>query len=193
MKSRSAALVLFLLFVALANRALAHPLHGEASSFTAGLSHPFAGWDHLLAMLAIGLWAAQLGGRATWCVPAAFVSVMTLASTAGQYFGVVPAVDQGAAATVVALGLLVGTAQRLPVAAGAAIAATFAIFHGYAHGAELAPGQNLLGYGTGFVLTSAGLHLAGIGLGRGAAKFSANLTRLLGWSVTVVGVVAIAT
>jgi urease accessory protein len=82
---------------------------------------------------------------------------------------------------------------RLPVVAGAALAAGFAVFHGYAHGAESAAGQDFLTYGIGFVLTSAGLHLAGIGLGRGATRVSANFTRVLGWGVTAAGLVALAT
>ena len=193
MKIRSAFPVLLLFFFAAVTTAFGHPGHVSSAGFTAGLTHPLGGWDHLLALLAIGVWAAQLGGRATWGVPAVFVSVMALAAVAGQYFGAVPAFDQGAAATVVVLGLLIGAAVRLPVVAGAALAAAFAIFHGYAHGAELGAGQDFLTYGIGFVLTSAGLHLAGIGLGRGTARLSANATRLLGWGVTAAGLVAIAT
>lgn len=193
MKLRSSRLVLVLFFLAAVSTAFAHPEHASFSGFAAGLSHPLGGWDHLLALLAIGVWAAQLGGRATWGVPAVFVSVMALAAVAGRHFGAVSAFDQGAAATVVALGLLIGAAVRLPLAAGATLAAAFAAFHGYAHGAELGAGQDFLTYGTGFVLTTAGLHLAGIGLGRGTARLSENCTRLLGWGVTAAGVVALAT
>jgi len=193
MKLRSASPVLVLLFLAATSTALAHPQSDATTSFAAGLAHPLGGWDHLLAMLAIGVWAAQLGGRATWCVPGIFVGVMALAAVAGQHFGAGPAFDQGAAATLVALGLLIGAAIRLPVGAGMALAAAFAVFHGYAHGAELAPGQAFLTYGTGFVLTSAGLHLAGIGLGRGSARLSANGPRLLGWGVSAAGLMVLAT
>jgi urease accessory protein len=193
MKLRSASPALGLFFLAAVSTAFAHPGQASASGFAAGLSHPFGGWDHLLAMLAIGLWAAQLGGRATWCVPGAFVGVMTLAAVAGRHFGAGPAFDAGTAATVVALGLLIGAAVRLPVVAGAALAAVFAVFHGYTHGAESAAGQDFLTYGTGFVLTSAGLHLAGIGLGRAATQLSANGPRLIGWGVTAAGLVALAT
>src|SRR6478736_4920508 len=153
MKLRSASPVLVLFFLAAVSTAFGHPDHGVTAGFTAGLSHPLGGWDHLLALLAIGIWAAQLGGRATWCVPGAFVGVMALAAVAGRHFGAGPAFDQGAAASVVALGLLIALAVRLPVVAGAALAAGFAVFHGYAHGAESTAGQDFLPYGVGFVLT----------------------------------------
>ena len=193
MKLRSASPVLVLVFLAAVSTAFAHPGHGFSSGFGAGLTHPLGGWDHLLALLAIGIWATQLGGRATWWVPGIFVGVMALAAVAGRHFGAWAVFDQGAAASVVALGLLIGAAVRLPLVAGAALAAAFAVFHGYTHGAESAAGQDFLTYGIGFVLTSAGLHLAGIGLGRGAAHLSANSTRLLGWGVTAAGLVALAT
>jgi urease accessory protein len=193
MKLRSSPIIAVVLFLAAVSTAFAHPQHGAAFDFAAGLSHPLGGWDHLLAMLAIGVWAAQLGGRATWSVPAAFLGIMILTAGVGQHFGAIPAFDQGAAASVVALGLLIAAAVRLPTTAGMALAATFAVFHGYAHGAELAPGQDFLAYGAGFVLTSAALHLAGIGLGRSAASVSANCARLLGWGVTAAGILAFAT
>ena len=192
MKTRPLSPAWLLLFAAAATTASAHPLHGSAASFTTGLAHPLGGWDHLLAMLAIGLWSAQLGRRAVWCVPATFVFILALAAGAGHLIGAIPALDQGAAASVLALGLLVGTATRVPVASGMALAALFAVFHGFAHGAELPAGGSFPAYGAGFILTSVALHLAGLGLGLGAARLSTNYTRALGWGVAAAGVVAMA-
>ncbi len=144
-------------------------------------------------MLAIGpSGRCNWAGRAVWGVPATFVGVMALAAVVGHQVGAVPALDQGAAATVLALGLLVGTAARLPVAAGMTLAAFFALFHGFAHGAESPSDQGFLAYGAGFVLATAALHAAGIGLGLGAARLSANSPRLLGWGIAAAGVVVLA-
>lgn len=193
MKSRSPLLLPGLVFLLAAVSASAHPLHGSAAGFTSGLSHPLTGWDHLLAMLAIGVWAAQLGGRARWGVPAAFVIILGLAAVAARGMGPVPLLEQGVAATVLALGLLIGTATRLPVAAGMALAAGFALFHGYAHGTELPVGGNFPAYGAGFMLTSAALPLAGLGLGLAATRFPAPWSRTIGWGVAAAGALALAT
>lgn len=100
-------------------------------------SHPFTGWDHLLAMTAVGLWAAMLGGRARWLVPSAFVGLMVMG--AGMAIGgwVIPGMEQGIAASLCILGLLIAFAVRLPVVEGMGVAGIFAVFHGMAHGAEM--------------------------------------------------------
>lgn len=192
MKSRTAFLASLLAALAAATVAHAHFGQIESNSCASGLAHPLSGWDHLLAMVAIGFWAAQLGGPAHWRVPTVFVGMMSVAAIAGASFGPLPLVDQGAAATVLALGLLIGTAARLPAAAGLLLAAFFALFHGYAHGAEMPATAGGLAYGAGFVLTTALLHAAGLGLGAGVAKLSAKSNQLIGWAVAAAGVAVMA-
>lgn len=143
--------------------ALAHTGHNQ-SQFTGGLSHPVGGADHLLAMVALGLLAAQIGGRAFWALPCTFVGTMIAGGAAGwaglPFSGVEPMI----LASVVILGALVAMAVRLPLAVMLPGVAIFGFAHGWAHGAE-GPAQGLLAYATGFALTTMALHLAGIGLG----------------------------
>ncbi len=149
-----------------ASAASAHTGHHAVAGFVSGLSHPLSGLDHLLAMVAIGLWAAQQGGRALWAVPAAFVGTMVLGGTLALGGLVLPHVETGIAASVLVLGLLVATRQRWNVAAGMAIAAGFALFHGYAHGQEMPQATSPALYALGFVLATAFLHGVGIAAGR---------------------------
>jgi urease accessory protein len=145
--------------------AQAHPLH-ESGGWNAGFAHPFLGWDHALAMIAVGLWAAQLGGRALWALPATFVSIMAGGALLALSGVALPHVESGIAASVLALGLLVAFAARLPVGVGAALVAGFALFHGHSHGTELPATVSGWTFGTGFVAATALLHVAGIGIGR---------------------------
>lgn len=148
--------------------------HDQASSFglVNGLTHPLTGMDHFLAMVAVGIWAAQLGGRAVWAVPATFVAVMTGGALMGFEGLPIPAVELGIAGSVVVLGALVGFGARLPVAAGMAIVSAFALFHGHAHGSELPAATSAIGYSLGFVLATSALHVAGIALGLATGRFA---------------------
>jgi urease accessory protein len=148
----------------------AHPGHSSAGGYSAGALHPLLGLDHLLAMLAVGLWAAQLGGRAVWLVPATFVSVMSLGGALGMGGLALPLVEQGVLVSVLVLGVLIVASARLPLAIGVPIVAVFALFHGFAHGAEMPARVSALAYGAGFAATTAGLHAAGLALGWLAAK-----------------------
>lgn len=150
--------------------AAAHLNPAEHGSFAAGFSHPFFGADHILAMVAVGLWAALLGGRALWAVPAAFVGAM-LAGFAAALSGMpLPFVEPAILASVVAVGLLAMAAVRAAVPLAAAAVGAFAIFHGHAHGGEL--GEAGAGsFAVGFALATALLHAAGVGLGLGFARF----------------------
>jgi urease accessory protein len=162
-------------------------LHMEG--FGGGLLHPFSGLDHLLAMTAIGFWAATLGGRALWIVPAAFVGVMTIGAVFGVQGVPLPAVEQGIAFSVVALGLLIGFEVKIPVAAAALVVGLFAIFHGHAHGAEMPAMASPLGYGVGFVLATATLHAVGVGFGALRARLGgAFVSRLAGAALAMTGV-----
>jgi urease accessory protein len=165
-------LVLTLLILAFgSSAAFAHVGHGATGSFTAGLGHPLGGLDHVAVMIAVGLWAALKGGRALWAWPAAFVSVMLIGGALGMAGVAVPLVEPGILASVVALGLLVALAIDLPVWLGAVVIGTFALFHGHAHGSEVAVTVSGVEYMAGFALATAALHLTGIG-------FALTMTRL---------------
>jgi urease accessory protein len=142
----------------------AHPGH-DAAGFAQGFAHPLLGLDHILAMLAVGLWAVQLGGRALWIVPASFVGAMVLGGALGSSGFALPFVEQSILASVLILGVLIAAAARLPLAASAVIVGAFSIFHGFAHGAEMPGAGSAVTYGLGFVAATALLHAAGIAAG----------------------------
>jgi urease accessory protein len=178
------------IFAAAAAPAFAHLNPDEHGSLMAGFSHPLFGIDHILVMLAVGLWAAQLGrdGKrsALWIVPAAFVSTMAVGFALALSGVALPFVEPGILASVIALGLLVAMAVRLPTAVCAAIVAVFALFHGHAHGGELGS-AGALQFGVGFVAATAMLHLAGIVAGLGISRFSPHLARILGGITALLG------
>ena len=160
------------IFIALTGSALAHTGHGGAGGFAHGLIHPVGGLDHLLAMVAVGLHAALLGGRALWLVPATFVTVMALGGAVGAAGYPLPYVEIGIALSVVVMGLAVALRVGLPTLAAMALVGLFAIFHGHAHGAEMSADASGYAYAAGFMLTTALLHGAGIALGLLAGQFS---------------------
>lgn len=185
-KSTTASAVLFSALTFIPTLAHAHPGHG--SGFAAGVAHPLTGLDHILAMAAVGLWAAQLGGRARWAVPAAFVGVMMLGSALGMAGVTMPMVDSAILCSVVMLGLLITTAARLPLAASLALVGLFAAFHGLAHGAEIPATASGLAYTGGFALSTAALHGAGFALGAGLQRFAeAGWVRVAGAAVAIGG------
>jgi urease accessory protein len=141
--------------------AFAHPGHELQPGIAAGVMHPFSGLDHLAAMLAVGMWAAQLGGRMRWAVPASFVSLMLAGALLGLSGLQIGAVEQGIAASVCVLGLLLAGAVRLPAMACVLLAGLFAVFHGYAHAAE-APVSGVGRYMVGFAFSTAVLHVVGL-------------------------------
>jgi urease accessory protein len=183
------ALPLLLIFL-LPSLAQAHPgPPGHTHGFANGLLHPLTGLDHICAMVAVGLWAVQRGGRALWLVPTTFVSIMIFGGILGMGHAGIPYIEQGIAASVLVLGLLIAGAVRLPLTASAAIVGLFALFHGYAHGAEMPATASGLAYGIGFVIATASLHLCGIGLGLLAKRYaSANLIRYAGGAIAACGV-----
>jgi urease accessory protein len=144
--------------------ASAHPGH-EGASLVHGLMHPLGGVDHIIAMVAVGLLAARLGGRALWLVPASFVVAMAAAGLAGMAGLVLPYAETGIAISVVVLGAIAVFGLAMPVAAAMGLVAFFAVFHGYAHGIEMPETASGLAYGAGFVTATALLHAVGIGLG----------------------------
>ena len=155
---------------ALSSSVQAHTFGLPHMDFTSGLSHPLSGLDHILAMLAVGLWAVQLGARARWLVPLSFVLTMALGGAFGLFGVALPYVELGIASSVLILGLLVASAWQAPLALSMALVAVFAIFHGHAHGAEMAAEASALWYSLGFMLATAVLHASGIGIALAAKQ-----------------------
>jgi urease accessory protein len=145
--------------------ALAHSESDTVGGFVAGFSHPLYGPDHLLAMVAVGLWGAFLGRPLIYILPVVFPSVMAGGAVLGMAAFELPPIELGIALSVLLLGLLIAGAKMLPVWAATTIVAFFAIFHGFAHGQELPEAADAVGYSAGFVLSTGLLHLLGIGLG----------------------------
>jgi len=163
--------------------ALAHPGHG---GFGAGLVHPLTGWDHLLAMLAIGMLAVKIGGRAVWLLPLSFVSALAVGGILGVAEATVGPVETVVAASLVVLGGLLAARMTLPLVVAMGIAVFFGLFHGFAHGLEAGatPGVFLLG----MTLASAVLHGVGIALMRyGQAVWAGRLIRLAGVGIALAG------
>jgi urease accessory protein len=143
----------------------AHVGGEEAAGLFAGLRHPVSGLDHVLAMIAVGLWGAQLGPPALWQLPVAFPMVMALGGVLGLLGVPLPGVEVGIAASAILLGLAVMSALRPPLAVAAVVVGLFGVFHGHAHGTELPPGQSAFLYSLGFVVATGCLHGLGIAAG----------------------------
>jgi len=167
----------------------AHTGVGDTNGFAHGFEHPLLGLDHLLAMIAVGLWAAQIGGRALWAVPLTFVSVMALGGTLGIAGVPVPFVEQGIATSVLLLGLLIALSVRMPLSFSIPLVALFAVCHGHAHGAEMPVNASGFAYAIGFMIATAFLHCLGIGIGIFAQRRTpAAVLRLAGAAIAVAGV-----
>ena len=174
-----------------ATAASAHTGHGTHSLF-AGLAHPF-GLDHLLAMLAVGLWSARvLPAAQRWQGPLCFLSAMSLGALLGAVGVSLPGTELAIAASVVVMGAMLLAGERLPQRSGLGLIAAAAALHGLAHGAELPAGGLFAGYATGFVATTALLHAAGLGLGRAMADLQVRVWQALGGAVGLTGLVLLA-
>ena len=178
-----------------AEPAFAHLPPGEYGSFAAGFSHPLFGLDHILAMVAVGLWASMLGGKALWAVPATFVSVMVLGFGMALFHLPLPLVEPMILASTIVLGLVVAMAVKLDIRICAALVGVFAVFHGHAHGGELGE-AGMVQFGIGFALATALLHGIGVGLGlligwagKRAASSADLISRALGALTALAGVV----
>ena len=184
-------------FVLAPTLAFAHPgLPGHTHDLASGFMHPFSGLDHILAMVAVGLFAAQLGGRALWAVPASFVAMMAAAGVAGMSGVALPLTETGIALSVIVLGGAVALRLALPVAAATVLVGFFAMFHGYAHGLETPETASGLLYGLGFVAATAALHALGIGLGLALGRFEGafgrGLISMAGSAAALIGMVMLA-
>lgn len=154
-----------LLLIFSCQSALAHSGEGITGGFLSGFAHPILGWDHVVAMVAVGLWGAYLGLPALWVLPIVFPLVMAFGAALGIFGVPIPAIETGIASSAIVLGVLILLAVRLPLWLAMIIVGVFAIFHGYAHGTELPSAANPLSYGVGFVIATGLLHLIGIGFG----------------------------
>lgn len=167
-RSVRAPVIAFAMVVAallLPSNASAHIVKGEAIGFVSGFEHPICGLDHIIAMVAVGLWGAQLGAPAIWLLPVTFPLVMAFGGFLGLVGVALPGSEIAIALSGVCLGCAVLMEMRPPIWGGAALVGTFGLVHGYAHGAELPPGQNALLYSIGFVLATGLLHATGITIG----------------------------
>jgi urease accessory protein len=165
----------------------AHVEQGQAAGFLTGLRHPWSGLDHVLAMIAVGLWGAQLGSPALWLLPVTFPMMMSLGAVMGLIGMGLPGVEVGIALSALLLGGMVMGEARPKLAVAVLLVGFFAVFHGHAHGTELPPGQSGLLYSMGFVIATGCLHAMGIGIGlvhrwpagrlalRGAGAFIAGM------------------
>lgn len=151
--------------LALRASALAHTRGGEGVGFAAGLAHPVSGLDHVLAMIAVGLWGAQLGPPAVWLLPVTFPMVMAFGGALGLVGVKIPGIEIGIALSAIGLGAAVLFEARPKLGIAAALVGFFAIFHGHAHGTELPPGGNAILYSIGFVIATGLLHATGIAIG----------------------------
>lgn len=184
---------------ALPQAASAHTFGAHDAGFAHGFLHPVGGWDHLLAMVAVGLWAAQRGGRALWALPLAFVGAMVAGGAMGMTGMDLPAVETGILLSVLVFGAAIAFAVAMPLPAAAALVALFGVFHGHAHGAEMPAAAEPMLYAMGFVLATALLHAGGIaaassllrlvrgGLGSLALRGSGAAVGLGGLALAVLG------
>jgi urease accessory protein len=155
-----------LLLIVFTSPALAHSGDGGAGGFLAGLAHRLFGPDHVVAMVAVGLWGVFLGQPAIWLLPIVFPLVMAAGGVLGILGVPLPAAENGIAASAIILGLMVALAARPPLWVAAVLVGAFAIFHGYAHGRELPDGANAVAFSAGFVVATGLLHLTGIAFGQ---------------------------
>lgn len=176
--------------------ASAHVGVGVTNGFVHGFSHPLSGIDHILTMVAVGLFAAHLGGRALWLVPLTFVSVMALAGIIGMAGSPLPFVEIGIGMSVVVLGLAIAFQLNPPIMTAMALVGFFAIFHGHAHGTEMPESASGLEYGIGFICATALLHAIGIGpglaIGYAGQTYSRRIVQLGGGAMALAGVAILA-
>jgi urease accessory protein len=182
-------MILSLAALVFAPAAYAHVGVGETTGFMRGFMHPLSGLDHVLAMVAVGLWAAQRGGGARWLIPATFVGIMALGAIAGTMGLAIPFVEQGIALSVLVLGVLVAAAVRWPLPVSMLVVGVFALFHGHSHGMEMPVSVSGLEYGAGFVLATALLHAIGVAAATISRGFDRNLlVRLSGSAIAASGI-----
>jgi len=182
------AYVLLLTLALLTTPAFAHSENGVAIDFWGGFTHPIFGPDHVIAMVAVGLWGAFLGAPAIWLLPVVFPLVMAFGGVLGIAGMPLPGVETGIAISAIALGMMVALAAKPPLWVAAVLVGAFAIFHGYAHGAELPIGADAVAFSMGFVIATGTLHLVGITFG-GLSHWRAGqiAVRAVGGVIALIG------
>jgi urease accessory protein len=197
MASRSASLRIGLsaLLTSVPALASAHTGVGSTLGFAHGFAHPIGGVDHVLAMVAVGIFAANLGGRALWAVPLTFMALMAVGGGFGMAGMPLPFVEIGIALSIVVLGLAVAIRFEWPVAAAMALVGLFAVFHGHAHGTEMPVDASGAAYALGFVIATGLLHLAGVavglGIGKAGVRYSSRITQAGGVAVAFAGILVL--
>jgi urease accessory protein len=188
MNARLSNLALLWLLLLWPTSAFAHILGDQAGGFISGFEHPISGLDHIVAMVSVGLWGAQLGAPAIWLLPVTFPIVMAFGGMLGLMGVPLPGTEIGIALSAIGLGAMVATEARPPLWIAAALVGFFAIFHGHAHGTELPPDESGVLYSIGFVVATGMLHLTGIGIGLIHRWKAGEVTlRLAGAGVAVTG------
>jgi len=174
----------------LASPLLAHTGKGHVAGFLSGFQHPWSGLDHVAAMVAVGIWGAQLGSPAIWVLPVAFPMLMAVGGVLGLLGVPLPGIEIGIALSALFLGVMVLGERRPRLAVAVAVVGVFALFHGHAHGTELPAGQSALLYSMGFVIGTGTLHGVGIGMGL-AHRWPAGkvLLRAAGACIAIAGLV----
>jgi urease accessory protein len=181
-------LIVTLATVLAASAAAAHEGGAAGGGFVTGFLHPIMGWDHVAAMVAVGLWGAFLGAPAIWALPVAFPLVMALGGAAAVAGVPFPAVELGIAVSGLVIGLMVALALRPPIWAAAAMVGFFALFHGHAHGTEMPGAASPAAYAAGFVLGTGLLHLGGIAFGLLAGSATGRIAvRAMGGVIAAAG------
>lgn len=169
--------------------ALAHVEVGPLGGFQSGFVHPIIGTDHLLAMLAVGIWGAQMGGRNVWTLPVTFPLIMAVGGILGMNGVALPNVELGIALSVLVLGLAIAFAWKAPEWVALLLITVFAIFHGFAHGAELPTAVDPASYAVGFVVATGLIHVVGIGIGYLLLRpWKGRLSQALGGCIALMGV-----
>jgi urease accessory protein len=190
---RPKALLVAAFLLALPSAAAAHTGAGSVFGFASGFLHPLGGLDHLLAMVAVGLLAAQLGGSAMWLVPVAFVATMIAGAHAGFAGLALRGAEFGIALSVIAIALPVALSLGMPTGLAMALVGVFAIFHGHAHGAEIPVGAHAGLYVSGFALATVLIHAVGVSLGvLGRSAAGPPVLRLAGGTIVVIGCLLLA-
>jgi len=184
--------LLVALAVLVPTAAFAHPGHGPEIGLIAGFLHPMSGIDHILCMIAVGVFAAVLGGRALWLVPLSFVGMMAVGFLLGANGVTLPFVELAIGLSSVVIGAVAAWGKPMPISAAIALVGAFAIFHGHAHGAEMPANAGGLQFALGFMTATALLHVAGIagavGVAKLAGRYGRPLARIAGVAFAIGGI-----
>ncbi len=191
-RSLSLAAVVAFILGALHGAALAH-IGNHSGGLVGGIAHPFSGLDHMLAMVAVGLWAAQFGRPTCWLLVATFPLMMAVGAVLGANGLALPWLETAIAGSVLLLGALIAFALRPSLLASAVLIALFALFHGYGHGLELPAQDSVMAYGAGFIVSTLALHVIGFAMGAVADRAPVRYaTRSVGTAIAVLGVLLLA-